>query len=349
LRNRFEKICGVSAFGELSWRASARSELFCMESAFDIGLRGMFFLVQALFNPTPKVVWMKRWFAGFILAGWLSSVAGHAQTDIRPIPFTVSPETGLLMIPVSVGGGETTPFVLDTGSGISVLSQSLVDKLGGKPAGRFTGFRLTGERIDLQLFTIPELRLGPVVEKNALVAGWNGLDKFHLAGMISLDFFRDRPFTLDFRSHQLVLETARGLAARRKHGSLVPVQLDDMRGISMDLFAPFRIDGKAAECEVDTGSQGYVFASRYMSMLGLTAQSSGVEESEHTSILGNKEVRYRALAPSLRLDDTEMGTEDKPSVLFEDIIYDCNVGIDFWKNRVVTFDIPHKETMVSER
>lgn len=289
-----------------------------------------------------------RWFVGFILFGLLLSVATDAQTSFRSIPFTVSSDTGLLMIPVSVGGDQTTPFVLDTGSGVSVLSQSLVDKLGGKATGRFTGFRLTGERIDLRLFTIPELRIGPVLQRNALVAGWDGMDKFHLAGMISLNFFRDHPFTLDFRSHQLVVETAAGLAVRQRHGSIVRVQMDDMRGISIDLFAPFQLDGHAAQCEVDTGSTGYVFASRYMSMLGLTAHSSGVQESDHTSILGKNEVRYRASASSLWLDDTQIGTEDKPSILFEDIIYDCNVGIDFWRNRVVTFDIPHREMVIAE-
>jgi hypothetical protein len=130
-----------------------------------------------------------RWFVGFILVELLLSGATDAQTRFRSIPFTVSSDTGLLMIPVSVGGDQTTPFVLDTRSGVSVLSQSLVDKLGGKATGRFTGFRLTGERMDLRLFTIPELRVGPVLQRNALVAGWDGMDKFHLAGMISLNFF----------------------------------------------------------------------------------------------------------------------------------------------------------------
>ena len=291
---------------------------------------------------------MKRWFAGFILFGLLFSVAVAAQTSFRSIPFTISADTGLLMIPVSVGADQTIPFVLDTGSGVSVLSRSLVDKLGGKATGQFTGFRLTGERLDLQLFTIPELRVGPVLQRNALVAEWDGLDKFHLAGMISLNFFRDQPFTLDLRSHQLVIETAAGLAARQKHGSIVRVQMDDMRGISIALFAPFRLDGHEAQCEVDTGSTGYIFASRYMSMLGLTAHSSGVQESDHTSILGKNEVRYRTAASSLRLDDTQIGTEDKPSILFEDIIYDCNVGIDFWRNRVVTFDIPDRAMVIAQ-
>ena len=299
-------------------------------------------------DSTVKVFFMKRWFYAFILVGLSLSGAIDAQTSFRSIPFTVSSDTGLLMIPVSVGGDQTIPFALDTGAGISVLSQSLVDKLGGKAAGRFTGFRLTGERLDLRLFTIPELRVGPVLQRNVLVAGWDGLDQFHLAGMISLNFFRHQPFTLDFRSHQLVIDTATGLAARQKHGSIVQVQIDDMRGISIALFAPFQLDGHAAQCEVDTGSQPYIFASRYMNTLGLTAHSSGVQESDHTSVLGKSEVRYRASVSSLRLYDTQVGTEEKPTILFEDIIYDCNVGIDIWRNRVVTFDIPHRRMLVTE-
>jgi hypothetical protein len=252
------------------------------------------------------------------------------------------------MIPVSTGGAETTPFVLDTGSGVSVLSQSLVDRLGGEPAGRLTGFRLTGERMDLQLFTIPELRVGPIVRHNVVVAGWDGLDKFHLCGMIALDFFRDQAFTLDFSAKRLFFESQASLAERRRRGSVVKTRFDDMRGTSLDLFAPFRIEGKIAECEVDTGSQGYVFASRYMDVLGLTSKSSGVKESTHTTILGNTESRYNALVDSLTLGDTQIGSPAHPSILFEDIVYDCNIGIDFWLNKIVTFDRPDKQLVVSD-
>jgi aromatic ring-cleaving dioxygenase len=48
--------------------------------------------------------------------------------------------------------------------GVSVLSKSLVDKLGEKPTGQFTGFRMIGERLDVQLYTISELRVGPMVQ-----------------------------------------------------------------------------------------------------------------------------------------------------------------------------------------
>ena len=143
------------------------------------------------------------------------------------------------MLPASLGGDQAVEVGLDTGAGVSVLSKSLVRKLGGRAAGAFTGFRLTGERLDLELFTIPSLRIGPVLQRNVLVAGWDELDKLHLAGLVSLSFFRDHPFTLDLPGRRLTFETAATLASRQKHGEIIPVQLNDMRGISIDLFAPF--------------------------------------------------------------------------------------------------------------
>jgi hypothetical protein len=201
--------------------------------------------------------------------------------------------------------------------------------------------------MDLQLFTIPELRVGPIVRHDAVVAAWDGLDKFHLSGMIALDFFRDQAFTLDFSAKRLVFESQASLAVRRRHGSVVKTRFDDTRGTSLDLFAPFRINGKIAECEVDTGSQGYVFATRYMDALVLTSKSSGVKESAHTTILGNTETRYSAPVDSLTLGDTQIASSAHPSVLFENIIYDCNIGIDFWINKAVTFDIPHKQLIAA--
>jgi Aspartyl protease len=275
-----------------------------------------------------------------------ASVVARAQSSI---PFTVSPKTDLLELPVSTGGAEAGQFVLDTGAGITVLSQKLVDKLGGKPAGEFTGFRLTGERINLHVFVIPELRIGSVTEKNVEVAGWDGLDQFHLDGMISLDFFRNRPFTLDFKNSRFIFESPTTLARRKARATAIPVRFDDLRGMSLDLFAPFRIGSHEAECEVDTGSQGYIVAIRYMALIDITPQSPGVVAHEYTTILGNKGTRYNAPLPSITLDDRpEIGIAPAHA-LFEDIIYDCDVGIDFWKGRIVTFDIPRKQILVIDK
>jgi hypothetical protein len=240
---------------------------------------------------------------------------------------------GLGVLGWGVGGIEAEAAML--GQPISMLIPQVL------------GFRLTGERMDLPLFIIPTIRLGPVVEDHALVAGWNGLDQFHIAGVLSLSFFRQHPFTLDMRTHRLLLESAASLRARRANGNVLPVRFDDLRGVSLDLFAPFLLDGHKALCELDTGSQGYIFALRYMVKLGLKPDSPGVKTQEATSILGHREERYVAPVPSLRLVGTELSAPGKSSALFEDLIYDCDVGIDFFENRVVTFDLAHRQLIIS--
>jgi len=279
---------------------------------------------------------------------WLAAAVAFAQKSPTHIPFTRSKD-GLLMIPASTGAGTHYSFVLDSGAGLSVLSKNLVEKLGGKPAGQFTGFRMTGERMDLQLYTIPELRVGPVLQKAVLVGAWNGLDQFHIDGIISLNFFRKHPITLDFLHNQLIFETAASLAQRRRSGSTVPVRFDDERGISLDLFAPFLVGSHPADCEVDTGSQGYMIQQRYMKLLGLSPQSSGVKQSSDATILGHKEFRYSTTIPSLALQGVPASALTNPPVMFQDMIYDCVIGSKFWAGRSVTFDVPGKSLILSAK
>jgi len=89
----------------------------------------------------------------------LFSTTAFAKDQGRMVPITTSPD-GLLLVSDSLGPGVNAHFVLDTGAGVTVLAPSLIEKVKGKPAGRFTGFRMTGDRIDLALYSIPELRVG---------------------------------------------------------------------------------------------------------------------------------------------------------------------------------------------
>jgi Aspartyl protease len=281
----------------------------------------------------------------FALASFATATAATEKPPVS-IPFTRS-ESSVLMVSGSAGTGSQYSFILDTGAGFSVLLQSLVEKLGGKRAGQITGFRETGERLDVQLYTVPELQVGPIVRKPALVGAWDGLDKMHLDGIISLDFFRKQPITLDFKRNQLIFETPASLAGRRRSGAAVPVRFDDLRGISLDLFAPFLVATHPAECDVDTGSQGSVVAKRYMELLGLNKEDSTIKKSERTTILGNKETRYHAAVPSLALDGVPASARPNMPTMFEELIYDCVIGWDFWANRSVTFGVPDKLLILS--
>lgn len=279
-----------------------------------------------------------------ILSAYAAGQAGELPVSV---PFTIAADTNLLMIPGASPDGPS--FALDTGGGVSVLAKSVVEKLGGKAYGTFTGFRLTGERIDLKLFKVSELRVGPVVQKDVVVGGWDGLDKLHLAGIVALDFFRAQPLTVDFVHHQLIFETSTSLARRRIAGKTVKVRLDDQRGVSLTPFARFRVGSQPAECEIDTGSQGYILNLRYMKQLGVDPNNSAVKRSEHTTILGNKELRFTATIPAPSLEGIPAVAGETVPALFEEIIYDCNIGIEYWMNRIVTFDIPHRVLLVSAK
>lgn len=279
------------------------------------------------------------------LALTLCATAAFAKDEGRVVPITTSPD-GLLLVSGSLGPGVNAHFVLDTGAGVTVLAPSLIERVKGKPAGQFTGFRMTGDRIDLALYSIPELRVGSLVEKPATVAAWDLLDKYHLDGIISANLFRNQPFTIDFGQKLLFLESKASLSARRRSGRVLPVRLDDERGISLDVFTRFLLASHEALCEIDAGSQGFIFDSRYLDLLGIDKNSKNVKKSEKENIVGAKVVQYETTVPALALADIADSKILQPPAMFESIIYDCVIGTQFWSRKMVTFDLPEKILIV---
>src|SRR5580704_10510347 len=129
------------------------------------------------------------------------------------IAFTTNSD-GMVILPATVGA-VSVQLIFDTGAGLDILAPSVIEKAHGQPAGQFTGFRMTGERLDIPLFVVPELSLGPLEKKNALVGSWDVLDKLHLDGIVSLNDFRQQPVTFDFVRKVVIFETSKTLAQRR--------------------------------------------------------------------------------------------------------------------------------------
>lgn len=269
-----------------------------------------------------------------------------AQSKITSIAFTTNSD-GMAIIPVTVG--ETTPIsvVLDTGAGLAVLAPSVIEKVHGVPAGEFTGFRMTGERLDISLYRIPRLAIGPVEEKDVLVGSWDVLDKIHLEGIVSLSQFKEQPFTLDFGNKLLTFETAKTLAKRRAGAVISPIQLDDVRGISIDMFAQFLLAGHPGQCEIDTGSPTSTLSTRYMKPLNIQEDGKDVRKVQRRTIAGVPEVRYDTHISEIALASSPKVKVEHPPVSFVDTIYDCVVGVDFWAGKALTVDLPGRQLMVS--
>ena len=263
------------------------------------------------------------------------------------LQFTTN-DDGMVIVPITLGNAVQAHVFIDTGAGLDVFAPSLIEKAHGRPTGQFTGFRENGERLDLPLFVIPELRVGPIVRKNALVGSWAVFDKMHFDGIISMSDFRHQPFTFDFPHKQVVFESEKSLQERLHAGDKVPLKFDDFRGIALDMFGEFEIGGKPGLCELDTGSPGSIISTRYMAPLGIDENGKDVEKKVRKNIAGVTTTSYGATVPEIALAAAPGVKQVRPKVEFSDIIYDCAIGIHFWSGRPLTVDIPQRELVVGQ-
>jgi len=281
-----------------------------------------------------------------LLASNSLAAQSHALAEPLAIPFTVA--DGILVVPAKVGG-TSGHLIFDTGAGLDLLPPSAINRLGGKPSGTFTAHRMTGERIDVPLFAVPGIALGSLGDSAAIVGGWDVLDSLHLDGILSINGFRRQPFTIDFGSNVLTLETAKSLAQRRAKGQSSPLGIDDYHGKALDLFATFRIGDQTAECELDTGSQSATVSLRYLTSLGIDTTGPEVKRRERQTIAGAREVKYVTKVPRIALASAASIDVSSPTVAFADIIYDCVIGTDFWAGRALTIDIAKRQLIVAGR
>lgn len=262
------------------------------------------------------------------------------------IPFTTNSD-GMVIVPATLGDTIPIHVIFDTGAGLDVLAPSLIEKVHGRPAGQLTGFRMWGERMDIALFIVPELSVGPMVKKDHLVGTLDLLDQMHLDGIISVNDFRQQPFTLDFTNKQLIFETEKSLGRRKTDGKLAPLQMDDRRGNDLDLFSEFTFGKQTGQCLMDTGSPEATISTRYMADLGIDKDAKGVRKKEHKTIAGVVVVNYWTTLPQISLAAAPQVSLAPAHLAFSDIIYDCVIGVDFWHDRAVTINIPGRQLIVS--
>ena len=101
----------------------------------------------------------------FFLLGCVFVNFSYAQEKI-PIEILKS---GHIILKAKINAIEGN-FIFDTGAGITVLTKKFSNKLHNieKQDGVLTAFRATGERQDVDLYTVNDFRIGNLVEKNQL-------------------------------------------------------------------------------------------------------------------------------------------------------------------------------------
>ncbi len=235
----------------------------------------------------------------------------------------------LILLEAEVAG-RAARMALDTGAGIDLLSASLARELGLAATGAFTGERMTGEEITCDLVSGPPLRVGGF-EHTPDVVGVHGLfDNLppqlgRVDGAVSLRFFAEQPFTIDYAASQLRL----GALA----GDSVPMQLQQEGGLAMSGFVTARLDDRLdGRFLVDTGASLSVVEMKTMERLDVLHG----DVHEGTNETGWRYHRIVAPIESLAVGRT---VHERPKICFESIRHDGVIGNDFLKRASVGFDV----------
>ncbi|MGA8534856.1 MAG: hypothetical protein WB615_12180 [Candidatus Tumulicola sp.] len=277
--------------------------------------------------------------AAAVIAAVLAWSVPNAAGALERIPF--SSDGGTIKVQGTVNG-QAVPMLVDLGAGVDVLSHG-VGSRAVDVSGKFVTLSLTGQRVDLPIGTVVSIALGEFKVDSGTVGIWNGLDGTGVDGLISASAFRDVTTTFDYRANELLIEDAVTFADRKRFATRVPLFLQDELDISLGVFARFDFgNGQTGLCVIDTGTPDIMIDRRFAAKLGVNLADPSLKRVK--TPLGQG---VAASIPSLGIVGASDSVVQRPSVVFEDLVYDCNVGNEFWQNKVFTLDIPQRVMYVA--
>lgn len=268
----------------------------------------------------------------------------------QEVPLTIL-EGGYIIVPLTVNDSIPANFILDTGAGVTVMSSGFFEKIAdsSEACGFFTGFRHDGDRLDGELYSINSIDLGGYKQQNIIGAIYPPLDGYGIEGLLSLTFFRNKPFTIDYRNQKLRLLTDSEVSTIAENFTAVPISLHQKGDASLDISIPVCIgDQVTVNAEFDTGSGHELFLINpyFLEQLGL--DSAQLESSTYTTpILKRSLTDYLADQP-LTICDSDQSAVMKTVLFREALIYEALIGSGLFKDKAITIDIPGKRFFVHE-
>lgn len=235
----------------------------------------------------------------------------------------------LVVVPVELNGLEAR-FVVDSGIGLTVVRDTFAGCL---PSGEsFTGKRMSGQEVTIPLGVAPSLRFGEFEQRDVEV-GLLDMRSFpdalaDVAGFLSLAFFAETPFTVDYPLGRIVVGAP-------VEGVELPCRVDrDGPSVAMNL--PLTLpDGRSIEVEVDMGSDALILDERFLELAaGEVRRVDGTDETGHRYTR-----RFARLAGRIHPTGAPQLAQDDPDAMFQSIIYDGLLGDGFLRRFAVTFDV----------
>lgn len=240
---------------------------------------------------------------------------------------------GYVIVAHATVGGQTGTFMFDTGEGVSVMTPAFAQKIGCKPWGQATGFRLDGQRLDGPHCDGITVEM-PGVKFNAPALGVFDVASFFgpgappIDGILGLDAFAGHAITL-VPGKEIIVETPESLEARTAHARELPVRLvRDVQGLSLTVDGAVQTPAGLAYMELDTGDT-----------------AATVIVGDHIApLLGMKPDSPQPFMGGVTLAN---GIVASGPVRTEKLIMDGNIGADFLNHWIITMDLEHGRLWLS--
>lgn len=285
-----------------------------------------------------------------VLAFSLSfSIGSYAQE--YPIYIT---DQGYIVVAVTLGDSVKANFLLDTGAGAVVLSQKTFDRIESqaRETGYFTGFRHDGDRLDGVVYQIPSLAIGEHRMENVKTGIYPPLDDYGVEGLVSMKFFEDQPFSIDFKQQKLRLLDKGELEEICANNPAIPLSFTTHTDISLDIFIPICLNEEVKLTALfDTGSgySGFIVNPYYLSKL--KKEGAAIQTQDYTAPI-SQDKRLDQIVEVDQVDvcsdgtPEDFGLKNTQAVFREGMIYEALIGTEIFRDRIITIDIPGKQLIV---
>jgi aspartyl protease len=256
----------------------------------------------------------------FVISSFISA-AGNADGKPQVIKLERF-RKALWKVHVTVKG-KPGEFLLDTGGGVTLLTEEFSKGVDCKFWGRITGYNMFGKRSDGPHCDNVQIKAGDVALTPVNVGKIDFGDQFAgdktPDGLLSLDAFDGKAITLDQKAATLTIETSASLARRTKAMKELPFRMArECSGRCLSAFVGVPTTEGLTWLILDSGAGGVSLISK-----------------DHARIFGldpeRKEQRLmHEVAPGFPIDSP---------VVVTDMIMDGNLGQPFMSKYVMTFDL----------
>ncbi len=229
---------------------------------------------------------------------------------------------GHVLVPVSVNGGATRPFVVDTAASQTVLDAGEFAALAGSesaPAGHGAHARAAHGSFAARPATVESLALWQIEQRNQFAALMTLSELTHgkepdFAGVLGVPFLRNYRLDLDYPARRLALEEQDGeLPACDICDPASAVPLGMLPGGLRSV--PVTVNGQQMTALFDTGAARTILNEAAVAALGLT--EAGFGESIGTASIALGSLPARDL-PVSRIDLPVFGTlqlDEQPALI----------------------------------